>query len=333
MEWIVFIPLLVSFFLTLVLMPRWIRKAKEFGLSGKDINKYDKPVVAEGGGVVAIAGFIIGVLAYIAIITFLIKDGNDIKVQIFSIVSSILMLSFIGLIDGFLGWKKGLGRGFRVILAIFASIPLVVINAGDHLIDLPFFGGVNFGIIYPLIIIPIAIAGTASVYNFLAGFNGLEAGLGVIIITFLSLVAYVTGTPWLAIVGLIMVAALCALLIFNHYPAKVFPGDVITYPVGGFIAIMAILGNFEKIAMFVFIPFFIEMILKIRGKLVKQSFGIPNKDGSIAMPYDKIYGLTHFSIWFLKKFKNKVYERDVTYFIFIIEILFCLAAIGLFLIG
>ena len=93
---------------------------------------------------------------------------------------------------------------------------------------------------------------------------------------------------------------------------------------------MAILGNFEKIAVFVFIPYIIEVVLKLRGKLVKQSFGKPNKDNSLEMPYDKIYGMTHLSLFILKKFKNKVYEKDVVYFIFLIQIIFII--IGFFMI-
>jgi UDP-N-acetylglucosamine--dolichyl-phosphate N-acetylglucosaminephosphotransferase len=74
----------------------------------------------------------------------------------------------------------------------------------------------------------------------------------------------------------------------------------------------------------------LEVILKVRGRLKKHSFGIPNKDGSLEMPYDKIYGMTHFSIFILKKIKQKVYERDVVYFIFAIQIVICLLALLIF---
>jgi UDP-N-acetylglucosamine--dolichyl-phosphate N-acetylglucosaminephosphotransferase len=126
------------------------------------------------------------------------------------------------------------------------------------------------------------------------------------------------------------VASLIVFYYYNKFPAKVFPGDILTWSIGALIACMAILGNFEKIALFIFIPYILETILKVRGKLKKQSFGIPNKDGSLEMPYDKIYGLTHLSIFILKKFKSKVYERDVVYFIFAVQIIICLAALVIF---
>ena len=169
------------------------------------------------------------------------------------------------------------------------------------------------GAIYPLILIPIGIVGAVTTFNILAGYNGLEAGQGILIIGALSVVAFFTGSSWLTLIGICMVVSLAAFLFFNKFPAEVFPGDVLTYSIGALIAIFAILGNFEKIAIFFFIPYIAETFLKLRGKLKKQSFGLPQKDGSLEMPYKKFYGLEHFSIWFLKKIKNKVYEREVVY--------------------
>lgn len=333
MEWLVFLPILISLFLVVWIMPKWISKCRQTGLLWEDMNKPGHPKnVASSGGIVVVMSFIIGVLFYVAFRTFFRGDMNGTSIEIFSLLSMILILSIVGLTDDLLGWKHGgLSKRLRLALAFTAAIPLVVINAGQHFVSIPFVGVIDFGILYTLIIIPLGIAGATTTYNFLAGFNGLEAGLGIITLTFLSLVAYATGTPWLALVGLTMVAALIGFYIYNKVPAKVFPGDILTYSIGALIAGMAILGNFEKIAVFVFIPFILEVILKARGGLKKHSFGLPQKDGSLKMPYDKIYGLTHLSIFILSKFKKKVYEKDVVYFIFAIEILVCLAALLLFM--
>jgi UDP-N-acetylglucosamine--dolichyl-phosphate N-acetylglucosaminephosphotransferase len=235
----------------------------------------------------------------------------------------------VGIIDDLFGWRHGgLSIRMRLALAFMASIPLVVINAGNSSMNVPFLGVVNFGILYPLLIIPIGIAGATTTYNFLAGFNGLEAGQGILILSFLSFVAYKIGSPWLSLVGLIMVAALLGFYLYNKYPAKVFPGDSITWTIGALIAGMAILGNFEKIAVFVFIPYIIETGLKLRGGLKKPSFAKPNKDKSLDMRYRKIYGLEHLSIYLLKKIKpsKKVYERDVVYSIHAFQIFIILLA-------
>jgi len=312
-EVLLLISLVISFLLTYFTIPFWIKKAKEVGLVWKDMNKYKHPKnVAGSGGIIVIMSFIIGVLYYIAIRTFVIKDINSITIEILALISVILILAFIGTVDDMLGWQnKGLSRRTRRRLAFMASIPLVVINAGTSSMSIPFLGSINFGILYPLLIIPIGIAGATITYNFLAGFNGLEAGQGILILSFLSFVAYKTGSAWLSLVGLIMVAALFGFYIYNKYPAKVFPGDSMTWAIGALIAGMAILGNFEKIAVFIFIPYILEFFLKFRGGFEKQSFGKPNEDGSLREPFRKIYGLEHLSIRILKNKKGLMREGGI----------------------
>lgn len=331
MELILIIPLLLSFFVVFFTLPGWIRRAKNAGLEGKDMNKYSKNRVAEGGGVVCVAGFVIGIFVYIAIKTFYINSGEN-SLEILALTSSVIILAFIGLIDDILGWKIGLGKRVRISLCLLAAIPLMVINAGHSDMTLPFIGGINITWLYPLVFIPIGIIGTSTTFNFLAGYNGLEAGQGVIIIGALSIVAFLTGSSWLALVGLCLVFALLAFLYFNRYPARVFPGNVLTYPIGGMIAIIAILGNFEKIAVVFFIPYILEVVLKARGKLKKESFAKPNRDNSLEMPYKKIYGLEHFAIWLLKKFKEggKVYEKDVVHLIYAIQFVFVIIGFVIF---
>jgi UDP-N-acetylglucosamine--dolichyl-phosphate N-acetylglucosaminephosphotransferase len=286
--------------------------------------------VAASGGIVVVMAFIMGVLFYVAIKTFILKS-NTTTLDIFALLGVILILALIGIVDDLFGWQHGgISARFRLFLAFLASIPLVVINSGVHTMAFPFLGEINFGILYPLMIVPIGVVGATTTYNFLAGLGGLESGQGIIILSFLSFIAYATGSSWLALIGLCMVASLLVFYFYNKPPAKVFPGDSLTWAIGALIAIMAILGNFEKIAMFVFIPYVIEMFLKLRGRLKKQSFLIPQKDKSLEMPFKKIYGLTHLSLFILKKFKKKVYERDVTYLIFIMQIIVCLIALFIF---
>ncbi|MBT3397456.1 glycosyl transferase family 4 [archaeon] len=324
MEYLLLISVFVSFALAALVLPTWIRKCREIDLLWEDMNKVGHPRnVASSGGIIIVMAFVLGVLSYVALKTFLF-GGTANALDIFALLSVILILGVVGLTDDLLGWKNnGLSIKIRVVLALVASVPLVVINAGTSSVSLPFFGAVNFGIFFPLVLIPLAVAGAATTYNFLAGFNGLEAGQGILILSFLSFVAYATGSPWLAIVGLCMVASLIAFYFYNKVPAKVFPGDMMTYSTGALIAGMAILGNFEKIALIVFIPYFFEIILKLRGGLKKHSFGIPRKDGTLKLPYKKIYGLEHLAIKVLGKGAT---ERKVTYLIHAFQIIFILLA-------
>lgn len=249
MEPLLLITFLISFFITFLVLPGWIKKARKIGLVWEDMNKFGSPKnVAGSGGLIVIMGFVLAVLFYIALITFYFHSSERV-VEIFALTTTVLILATTGIVDDLLGWHHGgLSKKFRLILCIFAAIPLMVINSGHGGINLPFFNAIALGLIYPLILVPLGVVATSTTFNFMAGFNGLEASQGALILGGLSIVAYLTGSGWLALIGLCMVFSLLAFLIFNRNPASVFPGDVMTYAVGGLIAVMAILGNFEKIA-------------------------------------------------------------------------------------
>jgi len=264
---ILIISILISFLATLLIMPSWIKKAKKIGLIWEDMNKHKHPRnVVGSGGIVVLLGFVLGVLSYIAIKTFILETDIT-TVQIFALLTTVIIAGIIGLIDDFLGWAHGgLSAKFRIFLVFIAAVPLIVINAGESQISIPFLGLVNLGLIYPLIIIPLGIVGATTTYNFLAGYNSLEASQGVILLTSLALVTWLIGDTWISLILLMMVASLLAFLIFNKYPAKIFPGDALTYSVGALIAVVAILSNIERIVVFFFIPYIIETGLKLRGK-------------------------------------------------------------------
>jgi len=330
MEPLLLATIFISFFCTYLIMPFWIRKAKQIKLVWQDMNKPKHPKnVAGSGGLVVVFGFLLGVLLYIAIKTFYFNSDGEIMSYIFAILSVLLISLIIGLVDDLFGWQKGgLSRRSRIILMFFAAVPLMVINAGESTMM-----GIEFGLLYPLLIIPIGVIGATTTFNFLAGYNGLEAGQGILILSALAFVAFLTGSSWLSVVALCMVASLVAFYIFNRYPAKVFPGDVMTYSVGALIAAIAIIGNIEKIAVFFFIPYILETVLKLRGNLKKESFAKVKKDGSLEMPYKKIYGLEHLAIYLLKKIKpsKKVHETDVVYSIHAFQILIIIIGFLLFI--
>lgn len=330
MEPLIIITIFISFFCTYLAMPFWIKKAKQIGLLWEDMNKYQKEKnVAGSGGIIVVIGAIIGIFMYIAIQTFYFKNSDGISIQIFAMTTTLLLVSGIGLIDDLFGWKKGgLSKRSRIILVFFAAIPLMVINAGESNVL-----GIELGILFPLLAIPIGIVGATTTFNFLAGFNGLEARQGILLLSAMSIVMYLTGSSWLSVIGFCLVAALIAFYIFNSNPARVFPGDALTYAIGAAIASMAILGNAEKIAIFFFIPYILETILKLKGKLKKQSFGRPNPDGSLELPYEKIYGLEHVAIAILKKIKpnKKAYEREVVTLINIFQIIIIILGFILFI--
>ncbi len=308
---------MIAFLVTLGIMPKWIEKARKIGLVWDDVHKPGKKEkVAGSGGVPVLIGFVIATLLYVGIKTFIFETETNL-IEIFAILSTVILASFVGFIDDIVGWKSGgLSKKSRLAMMLFIAIPLMVINAGESVM-----AGIDFGLLYPLILVPLAVVGAGTTFNFLAGYNGLETTQGILVLGALAVVTFMTGSLWLSMLAVTMIASLLALWLFNKNPAKVFVGDVMTYTVGAMIACIAILGNIEKIAVFFFIPYILEVLLKARGKFEKQSFSKVNKDGSLSPLYKKVYGLEHVAVRLLRAVKGKAYEWEVPIVIGLFQLL------------
>lgn len=317
--------LIISFLVTLIITPYWIKRAKDHGLVGEDMHKPGRKI-AELGGLCVMTGFLAGLLYYVAIDVFVYGNATYAR-YIFAGISSVLIATIIGLTDDILGWKIGLRQYQKVILTIAIVFPMMVVNAGHSIIAIPFFGRYDVGLLFPLVFVPLGIVGASNAFNMIAGYNGLEAGLGIIILSTLGYITWINHIGWVAAIAFCMVAALLAFLIFNKYPARIFPGDTLTYSVGALIAIVAILGNVEKFALILFIPYFIELVLKARGKMQKESFGKVMSEGTLAKPYSKYYGIEHIAIDVTKKITGRAYEYEVVLLIWGFEVLMAIIAL------
>jgi UDP-N-acetylglucosamine--dolichyl-phosphate N-acetylglucosaminephosphotransferase len=325
--------LLLSFALTLFLTKRWIKSAKSANLVGKDMNKPVYPLIPRSGGLIVAIVICFSLLIYIFLKTFsLLGIPSSNVIEVFAISATVLLAGFIGFIDDVLGWKNGLSQLQKVLLTIPIALPLTVINAGQSIIQIPILGNVDLGLLYPLLIVPLGVIGATNGFNLLAGYNGLEAGMGLVIFAVFGFTGIVVGRLWIALIAFIVCACLLAFLVFNWYPAKIFPGNSFSYSIGALIATLAILGSMERIAVWLFIPYVLEILLYIRARVIDrmgdvQAFAKPNEDGSLELPYAHIYDTTHLAIWVLKRAKAKVYERDVVLLVIAVQILIAISGV------
>lgn len=319
-----FICAIISFLIVWIFTPWLIRYLKKINLVVKDQNKENTPLVPISGGVIVMGGMFIGLLIYIFFKVFLfdLELGEYYLTYLFAAISSIMIITFIGFIDDLVIKKNhdsssGLRQSQKALSTLIAAIPLMVINAGTSTMALPFLGKLDFGLIYPLVLIPLGVFGAANMVNLLAGFNGLETGMGIVYMSMLGLYAYMNGRLISALLALMALSALLAFYYYNKYPAKILPGDSLTYLLGATLASIAILGNMEKAVLIASIPFFIEFILKAIGKFQKQSYGY-YKDGKI----HNLYGKEIYSIPHLFTRTGKFSEKQIVYFCIFIEFLF-----------
>lgn len=292
------VSMLLSFVATYFVTPYFIRFLQAAGIVGIDIHKKGKPKIAEMGGPAVLVGFLTGVFFYIAVKIFLYHGLAEV-VGMLASISTALIISIIGIFDDLgalakrINFKRmGISRIYKVVLPLPAAIPLVAILAGYSTISVPFIGNVNLGILYPLLIVPIVVTGMSNAFDMIAGMNGLEASLGIAYLGGLGIFAFILGEEPIAALALSAAFALFAFLRYNWYPAKIMAGDSLVYFTGAVAASVVILGNIERFAVIAFIPWFIELGLKLRVRLNAENFGKLQKNGTLKSPYKKIYSLT-----------------------------------------
>ncbi|MBN2518234.1 MAG: hypothetical protein JXB14_05280 [Candidatus Altiarchaeota archaeon] len=266
--------LVVSFAVTFVSTPVLIRKFRDAGIVGRDVHKHYGPKIPEMGGLAIVAGMVAGVMLAIMFATLsgsgLINPDHALKfdnlMEVFAAVTTILIIAIIGMFDDLVRIRQSI----KAILPVFAAIPLIAVSAGHPYITLPFFGALYLPLIYPLFLIPFGVTVASNVTNMLAGFNGLEAGMGLVACSSLAIIAWDLNRPDALVLMLAMVGALLAFLFFNWYPARIFPGDVGTLSIGAAIAAAVIIGNFESVGLVITIPYFVDLIFKVKNRFPKE---------------------------------------------------------------
>lgn len=228
----------------------------EAGLTGKDLHKEEEPEIPEMGGLGMLVGIAGGLVFAIGAEAFL-NVGTD-SVPLFAVLATVLIVSIIGVFDDLLD----ISQVVKSISPLFAALPLMAIRAGATTLKIPFDGAVEFGILYPLLLVPLGVTGAANAVNMVAGFNGLELGVGIVAFTSLTIVAAVTAshTALLILVG--GLGALIGAIFLNWCPAKILIGDVGTLTIGALMASAVIIGNFETAGVVVIIPYFLDFLLK-----------------------------------------------------------------------
>ena len=307
---------LISFAGFLFMIPRF----KEAGIVGRNRNSLAQEEIAEMGGLIIVAGYSAGIILIISLKTFFDLFTLVSLTSILAAFSTIMIVALVGIFDDLISIKQGV----KAFMPVFAALPLMALKEGFAIMNLPFIGFVNFGVYYHLILIPFGITGAANAVNMLAGFNGLEAGMGLVAVGALAVIAYLIGETTAFLLSVIMLGALLATLYFNWYPAKVLVGDVGTLTIGAVIASVVIIGNFEMAGGIIIIPYVIDFIIKAKNRF-PYSFGV-FRDGKLYCPDSGPVGLGQL----IMKVCGGISERNLVLVLMGIEAVFGVVAILLY---
>jgi UDP-N-acetylmuramyl pentapeptide phosphotransferase/UDP-N-acetylglucosamine-1-phosphate transferase len=203
----------IAFIITLIAVPTIIKLADEKGLFDvPDSRKLHTKAIASLGGVGIFIGFFLSLLLTVTI-------SNNPEFQYF--FAAILLTFFMGLKDDILilsALKKFIGQ--------IAVAAIVIHMAGIRIDSMHGFLGVYQLpdiISYPLSYMTIIVIVNA--FNLIDGIDGLAGSLGILTTAVFGTYFTMANMPAYALLSFSFTGALCAFLVFNYYPAKIFMGD------------------------------------------------------------------------------------------------------------
>lgn len=297
-----------------------VPRLKRVGIVGPDVHKPGKPKVPEMGGLALVAGFGAGVLLAIALTTFWPRFPALDVISMLAVLCTVLLTTLLGVVDDLIGIKQWV----KALLPLVAALPLVAVRAGVSTLRIPFIGRVDFGPFYALVLIPLGVTGAANAVNMLAGFNGLEAGMGLVAMGSLAAIAASAHAFTALALLLAGIGALVGILYFNWYPARVFVGDVGTLSIGAIIAAAVIVGNFEWAGLIIIIPYALDFLIKAwHGFPSRGWWGELGEDGKLRCPTNGPVGLAQLVL----KFTGGLHERTLVLVLIAFEALCGLGAV------
>jgi UDP-N-acetylglucosamine--dolichyl-phosphate N-acetylglucosaminephosphotransferase len=286
-------------------MPWLIASSNRSGFTGKDLHKNGTPEIPKIGGIGCFAG-----LAAALTISGLVNLDYRL---LFAIFLSATLAVLAGLIDDLFT----LSQVALVVLTFLISLPIIAFHAGSSRIYFP-FGPQDLGSLF-WVLVPFAFAFLMNGVNIYAGFNGLEAGLGLVSSFSLAACAVIYGSLESAFALFALSGALLAFLKWNSFPAKTFIGGSGTFLIGAVLASSIIAGSIKIVGIIALFPYFVNFALRGLDRFT-WSVGETMPDGSIMSP--KVNAL-----WALFMHNSSTHEQRVVARCIGLQILFGVAAI------
>lgn len=171
-----------------------------------------------------------------------------------SLLSGILLGSSLMFLLGLVDDIYNLDAKFKLFIQV--SIATLVYLLGVQINSIPFFGGIDLGILsYPITLL--WIVGISNALNFIDGVDGLAGSVTTVNAITLAIiaVAMTPPNPIIALVGFILAGSMLAFLTYNFNPAKIFMGDSGALFSGFLLATISITGVMKAATFAILLPF------------------------------------------------------------------------------
>jgi len=214
-------------------------------VSRPSADRYNRNVIALGGGVAIFWTIALFALAAAGLVKFLVAPGhlgfldetiaqhaagflkkiNDLLI----IIAAVFVLHFMGLWDD----RKSLGPLLK--LGVQFAVAIVAAVWADVRVEM-FIENIFITTALSVFWIVLMI----NAFNFLDNMDGASAGIALIAVAALMVAAGRSGQVFVLAMGLVFAGALAGFLVFNFPPAKIFMGDCGSMVVGFFVALLTL---------------------------------------------------------------------------------------------
>ena len=329
-------------------MPHSIRKLSENNYLARDMYKKEKPLIPTNAGIIVVFTSLISISLWPLINRFLnitldsYTSAPDLNETNLAFLLVICIYALYGLVDDLVD----IGRIPKLVIPITFAFPLISVITPSS-IDMPFigtqdltlifFGDVTYSDMFKVIIIPVYVMVVSNLVNMHSGYNGLQSGLSIVLISTLIIKSFIDGKIDNSIPALSFLGSIIAFWKYNKYPSRVFEGNIGSLMFGSIIGCLIVTNEYWWFGFFILIPHTFNFVLWVVWLyLMKENpdkylestgrhkkFGELRSDGSIKVP--NYLTLKWVSNYFFRL--NEIQSVNVCYFF---TLFFCLVGLILF---
>jgi UDP-N-acetylglucosamine--dolichyl-phosphate N-acetylglucosaminephosphotransferase len=282
----------------------------------EDKYKRNKKQIVLLGGV----SMLIGILVSLSLSEILLEHLELGKLFIFYFV--VIVYALYGLLDDFFKFKT---RYDKILATLILTIPIAslipdtAVHFLGYVIELDGF--------YALLFVPMFVLFTANAINLHAGYNGLTTGLELILLIAVGIKVYMVNGFEALLFVLPVLGAVVAFFPFVKYPAKILPGNVGDFMVGGAIGGLLMINGLTWFGVCILIPHIINFILDfytiVLTKTRDVKFGTLRADRTIEAPPTMKYKSLKFLVVSLIRLK----EWQAVLILYSFTIVFCVVGL------
>ena len=264
-ERVVLYTIILAFLITVFLSPLFIPFLKKLKF-GQSIREEGPKSHQKKSGTPTMGGIMI-LLSIIVTTIFMTGRYANMTVETYLLLLVTIGFGIVGFLDDFIKvvMKRNLGLtskqkliGQIIISVIFYFLyhsfgfsTAITIPVIDYSLDL--------GVFYVLFVI-LWLVGFSNAVNLTDGLDGLLSGTAALAVWAYAVLAWDQGQYDVAVFSVSVVGAVLGFLVFNAHPARVFMGDTGSLALGGAIAAISLLTNYELMLLIIGGVFVIETL-------------------------------------------------------------------------